>query len=85
MSDRGRPEPGRQYRLTGADTPSIMAGSTWAESEIRSATVLVRDGNGNTLGRVEIEGVPPGTGATVEPYDNGEGWVVTLAPGSDHR
>ncbi len=30
-----RPEPGRQYRLTGASgTPAISNGSTWAESEV---------------------------------------------------
>lgn len=33
--DKGRPEPNRQYRLTGGSgTPSIMQGNTWAESEV---------------------------------------------------
>ena len=34
--DRGRPEPGKQYALTGGKgQPSIMGGNTWAESEVR--------------------------------------------------
>lgn len=32
--DKGRPEPGKVYSLTGGpDTPSIHRGDTWAESE----------------------------------------------------
>ena len=35
MTDRGRPEPGKLYRLTGTSSvPSIMKGNSWAESEI---------------------------------------------------
>lgn len=34
MTDKGKPEPGKQYRLTGADVPSIANGNTWAESEV---------------------------------------------------
>lgn len=34
--DKGRPEPGKQYRLTGASgVPSIASGNTWAESEVK--------------------------------------------------
>ena len=33
--DKGRPEPGKQYRLTaGKGAPCIMNGNTWAESEV---------------------------------------------------
>ncbi len=33
--DKGRPEPGKQYRLTGGTgTPAISNGNTWAESEV---------------------------------------------------
>lgn len=31
----GKPEPGKQYHLTGP-APSIVAGNTWAESEVRA-------------------------------------------------
>jgi hypothetical protein len=47
------------------------------------ATVLVRDINGNTLAKVEVEGSPAeswtsASAGTVRAYDNNEGWVVTL-------
>ena len=60
--DKGRPVPGRQYRLTGATgTPSIMQGNTWAESEVapeldhpemRAATVCAGCGSQKQQGLV---------------------------------
>jgi hypothetical protein len=36
MTDKGKPESGKVYRLTGGpDVASIAGGSTWAESEVR--------------------------------------------------
>ena len=35
-TDKGKPEYGKQYRLTGGpDTPAISNGNTWAESEVK--------------------------------------------------
>jgi hypothetical protein len=47
------------------------------------STVLIRDVNGNTLARVEVEGTPEPAlsgwkGGNVKVFTNGEGWVVTL-------
>ena len=39
--DKGKPEPGKIYSLTGGHgTPSIASGNTWAESEIKDESVL---------------------------------------------
>ena len=39
--DKGKPEPGKIYSLTGGHgTPSIASGITWAESEIKDESVL---------------------------------------------
>jgi hypothetical protein len=39
--DKGMPEPGKQYALTGGTgTPSIVNGNTWAESEVRATDNL---------------------------------------------
>ena len=39
--DKGKPEPGKEYALTGGHgTPSIASGNTWAESEIKDESVL---------------------------------------------
>lgn len=38
--DKGQPEPGKQYALTGGrDTPSIARGDTWAESEVKEKPI----------------------------------------------
>ena len=37
--DKGKPEPGKQYALTGAGK-SIANGNTWAESEVKEDNVL---------------------------------------------
>lgn len=37
--EKDRPEPGKQYRLTGAG-PSIQAGNTWSESEVKPEPTL---------------------------------------------
>lgn len=34
MNDKGKPEPGKVYSLTGAEN-SIAAGNSWAESVVR--------------------------------------------------
>ena len=39
--DKGKPEAGKLYSLTGGHgTPSIASGNTWAESEIKDESVL---------------------------------------------
>ncbi len=39
--DKGKPEAGKIYALTGGhDTPSIASGNTWAESEVKENGVL---------------------------------------------
>ena len=39
--DKGKPEAGKIYALTGGHgTPSIASGNTWAESEIKDESVL---------------------------------------------
>ena len=41
MIDKGKPEAGKIYALTGGhDTPSIASGNTWAESEVKENGVL---------------------------------------------
>ena len=41
IKDKGQPEPGKQYALTGAPgTPCIANGNTWAESEVGGAPRL---------------------------------------------
>lgn len=39
--DRGRPEPGKQYALTGgSDKPSIARGDSWADSEVKESRMV---------------------------------------------
>jgi UDP-N-acetylglucosamine:LPS N-acetylglucosamine transferase len=41
MVDKGKPEAGKVYSLTGGHgTPSIASGNTWAESEVKEDNVL---------------------------------------------
>jgi|TARA_B100000287_G_scaffold48203_1_gene42873 hypothetical protein len=40
--DKGKPEPGKIYSLTGGHgTPSIASGNTWAESEVKRFKIKV--------------------------------------------
>jgi len=40
--DKGKPEPGKIYSLTGGHgTPSIASGNTWAESEVKRFKINV--------------------------------------------
>ena len=48
--DKGKPEPGKQYALTGAGK-SIANGNTWAESEVSDAEVY---SNPNKLYQVKL-------------------------------
>ena len=40
MEDKGKPEAGKIYSLTGGpNTPSIASGNTWEESEVKQKEV----------------------------------------------
>ena len=42
MNDKGKPEAGKVYSLTGGHgTPSIASGNTWAESEVKEYQINV--------------------------------------------
>ena len=44
MLDKGKPEAGKEYSLTGGPgTPSIASGNTWAESEVKNYNANVLD------------------------------------------
>ena len=45
--DKGKPESGKQYALTGAGK-SIANGNTWAESEVKEDNIVLGDGTRQT-------------------------------------
>ena len=47
--DKGKPEAGKVYSLTGGlGTPSIASGNTWAESEVKEDNIVLGDGTRQT-------------------------------------